>query len=85
MRLGSRNRYQNTPGKGAGLKIDDFESPRIRCFGVLFPFIEGGKAPYEATALESTQKWPKYSLTRPIFLLVLELVLKIRVAVRDAI
>ena len=36
--------------KGAGLKIDDFESPRIRCFGVLFPFIEGGKAPYEATA-----------------------------------
>ena len=54
--------------KGAGLKIDFCKSPRLRDFGVLIGFIEGGKGPYEVTALKSTQKWKKYSATRPIFL-----------------
>ena len=52
--------------KGAGLKIDFCKSPRLRDFGVLIGFIEGGKGPYEVTALKSTQKWKKYSATRPI-------------------
>ena len=56
--------------RAAAWKIDFCKSPRLRCFGVLVASIYPAKAPYKATALESTQKWPKYSLMRPIFLLV---------------
>ena len=62
------SKYSATRPKGAGLKIDFCKSPRLRDFGVLIGFIEGGKGPYEVTALKSTQKWKKYSATRPIFL-----------------
>ena len=70
------------PNKGPGLKIDVPKSPRFRCFGVLLASIEGGKGPHEA-ALKSTRKGSKSSATRPIFLLVLELVLKMRVSARE--
>ena len=71
--------------RAAPLKTDFCNPPQLRYFGVLIASIEGAKGPYKATALKSTWKGSKYSATRPIFLLVLELVLKIRVAVRDAI
>ena len=72
-------------GKGGGLKIDFFRSPRLSHFGVPIASIDPAKGPYEVTALKSTWKWSKYGAIRPIFLFVLECVLKIRVAVRDGI
>ena len=71
--------------RAAASKIDFFRSPRLSHFGVPIASIDPAKGPYEVTALKSTWKWSKYGAIRPIFLFVLELVLKIRVAVRDGI
>ena len=71
--------------KGGAQKTSFFKSPRIWCFGVLIALMGAAKGPYKVTALKSTWKCSKYGAIRPIFLFVLELVPKIRVAVRDGI